>query len=146
MKPSPRAADVRVLLVEGSAVLRERLAGLVDEVPGVALTGSPDTDAAALAAAEALPCDAVVLDVDRSPIDMVTRLRAAAPAAVLMVLGADGEPDLRDRCLALGADFYFRTHPEFERVRGVLLDLAAGRARAPGSRERRHPSQERHQP
>ncbi len=147
MTPDPRhGADVQVLLVEGSPVLRERLAGLVGELPGVALGGSPDSDVAALAAAEALAYDAVVLDVDRSPFDMVARLRAAAPGAVLVVLGADGEPDLRDRCLALGADFFFRTHPEFERVRGVLLDLAARRASAPGSPSRRPPSQEQRQP
>jgi len=53
---------LRVLLVEDSKVLTERLTEAIRQIPDVELIGTADTEAAALAAVKRDPVDVIILD------------------------------------------------------------------------------------
>jgi DNA-binding NarL/FixJ family response regulator len=126
----PRAAPrnrVTILVVEAADVLRERLGRYLAQLPGVAVT-EVRTASEAMAHLAGRATDVVTLDVDLAvwpDLGALSRVRKAAPAATLIVLGSESPPELVAFCRRAGADFFFRTHTEFERIGEVLVDLQA---------------------
>jgi DNA-binding NarL/FixJ family response regulator len=126
------ATPVRVVLVEDSPLLRERLSeSLV--VPGrIEIVAQVDGEAAALDRLRAIQWDAVVLDLQLrqgTGIGLLRALQTIRPAGgVVIVLTNYAIPRLRERSLALGADHFFEKARDFNRVRDVLEGLAVARA------------------
>lgn len=114
------APGVRVLVVDDSARLRERLIVRLAE-RGHLVVGEADSAAAALSAAVALRPDAIVADVllrDRHRLELVVALRAARPDALLVVL--TNAASYREHCLSLGADCFLDKSAAFDSVAELL--------------------------
>jgi DNA-binding NarL/FixJ family response regulator len=125
-----------VLIVEAAAGLRERLAALLADVRGVHATAEASSVPEALAWLRQTTFDAVLLDVDLAGgggLRALVQIRGAAAGSSLLVLSDDGEPELRDHCLLLGADAFLVTSLEFDRIGEAILAL--GRQRAGRARE-----------
>jgi CheY-like chemotaxis protein len=124
------AADdrgVRVLVIDDSARLRERLALRLGE-RGHLVVGEADTAAVALALALELRPDAIIADVllrDRHRLELVIALRTAMPAALLVIL--TNAASYRDHCLALGADRFLDKSAAFDSVAELLTPRAEPR-------------------
>ncbi len=119
---------MRVLVVDDSARLRQRLALRLGE-HGHLVVGEADSAAIALSMALALRPDAIVADVllrDRHRLELVVALRAAVPAALLVIL--TNAASYREHCLALGADRFLDKSAAFDLVAALLTP----RAEAPG--------------
>jgi DNA-binding NarL/FixJ family response regulator len=127
-----RATPVRVVLVEDSPLLRERLAESLG-VPGrIEIVAHADGEAAALERLRAIEWDALVLDLQLrqgNGIGLLRALQGIRPAGtVIIILTNYAIPRLRERSLALGADHFFEKARDFNRVHEVLEALAAARA------------------
>jgi DNA-binding NarL/FixJ family response regulator len=128
-------AGVDVLVVEGSAVLRERLVWHMADVPGVS-TAVGVEPAQALARLGAGRVDAIVVDADDAgwpDLAALRALRRAAPGALVAVLAAEACPELRDRCTAAGADLCLSRSDDLAAVDDALRALAARRPAAPAA-------------
>lgn len=111
---------MRVLVVDASARLRERLSARLAE-RGHLVVGEADTAAGAVAAAVALGPDAIVADVllrDRHRLELVAALRVVRPDAILVVL--TNAAAYREHCLALGADCFLDKSVAFDSVAELL--------------------------
>ena len=125
------ATPVRVVLVEDSPLLRERLVESL-AVPGrIEVVAHADGEAAALERLRATEWDALVLDLrlrQGTGIGLLRALRATRPAGVVVIVLTNyAIPRLREHSLALGADHFFEKARDFNRVREVLEALAAAR-------------------
>ncbi len=125
------ATPVRVVLVEDSPLLRERLAETL-AVPGrIEIVAHADGETAALERLRATEWDALVLDLQLrqgTGIGLLRSLRASRPAGVIVIVLTNyAIPRLREHSLALGADYFFEKARDFNRVREVLEALAAAR-------------------
>lgn len=125
------AAPVRVVLVEDSPLLRERLAESL-AVPGrIEIVAHADGETAALERLRATEWDALVLDLQLrqgTGIGLLRSLQAIRPAGVVVIVLTNyAIPRLREHSLALGADHFFEKARDFNRVREVLEALAAAR-------------------
>ena len=125
----PAASAVKVLIVEDSPIVRERLVALVADVPSVSIVGQAGDGFQA----QALFCrhrpDAVVLDIQLPGIngmDLLAQFKREHPACKVMVLTTYAFKEFRERCIALGADSFFDKAAEFERVIEVLGTLQPG--------------------
>jgi len=122
-------APLRVLLVEDSPLIRERLAeSLVD--PGrIEIVGDADSEAAAIALVQSSQWDALVLDLQLKSGTGLGVLRALKtirrPNTSVIVLTNYAFPQYRAKSLSMGADFFFDKAREYHRVREVLDSLAA---------------------
>ncbi len=114
---------VRVLIVEDSPIIRERLVALFADLSNIAIVGLAEDGFKAKALFRQHRPDAVVLDIQLPGIngmDLLAQFKQEQPACVVMVLTTYAFKEFRQRCTALGADHFFDKFTEFERVKQVL--------------------------
>jgi response regulator of citrate/malate metabolism len=100
---------IEVLVVDDDFMVAKIHTGFVDRTPGFTVTGVAHTGAQALAEAERLQPDLVLLDVylpDVSGLDLLGALREAAPEVDVLVISAAREADTVRRALRGGIVHY----------------------------------------
>jgi DNA-binding NarL/FixJ family response regulator len=115
---------LRVLLVEDSKILAERLRETLNQVPGVVVVGTADTEGGAVAMTRANDVDAMILDL---------QLREGTGFGVLRTLGKVRPPvivltnfALSNYCQhakQLGVEQFLDKGKDFERLPEVLESL-----------------------
>lgn len=121
---------MRVVIVEDSEIIRARLSETISEIPKVEIVGQAETESEALALLRDTEWDAAVLDLQLKQgtgLGVLKTLgQSRSPATRIIVFTNYAFPQYRDRSLALGADYFFDKAREFDRVREVISELAAG--------------------
>jgi DNA-binding NarL/FixJ family response regulator len=122
---------IRVLIVDGQAEVRRGLRMRLAIEPDMTIVGEAGDVDAALALAQALNPDVIVVDIGMrgaNGVDTIKCLRAAAPAAAEVVLTLRDEEDTRVRAQEAGAQAFI------EKVGGAdaLLHAIRGLAQHPG--------------
>ena len=128
-----QSLPVRVLLVEDSAIIRERLVESIVEPGRIEIVGQADCEGDALRAWRDTPCDAVVLDLQLkqgSGLGVLKSARARPGQEVYIVFTNYDFPHYREKSAQLGASFFFDKAREHARVREVLEDIARVREEA----------------
>ena len=101
------AGEVRVLVVDDNESFRSTMQEVVEATPGFMLAGEADSGEAALAAADALAPQFVIMD-KRMPgiggVEASRRLTERHPATVVLLVSVE-EPDPRVRSAAGAAAF-----------------------------------------
>lgn len=127
-RPSRSAPSLRLLLVEDSPVIRERLGEVISEIAGVDLAGEADSLAAARASISSSHFDAVILDIglpDGNGLDILPDLDGKSPRPVVLVLTNHAGDGYRRRALAAGATFFFDKSVELDGLVDTLSGLTA---------------------
>jgi two-component system nitrate/nitrite response regulator NarL len=105
-QPISPETPLRILIVDDHPVLRQGLAMLVAGRPDFRLVGEAARGSEAVRLAEREEPDIVLLDVDlggESGLDLLPRLRTAAPVAKVIVLTGLRAPEIPQQALQLGA-------------------------------------------
>lgn len=114
---------MRALIIEGNPRIRARLAERLAP-HGVAVLDAQDLPTAMEALATLVP-DAILVDVHldaRTGRDAVSRLRRAAPNALLVVLTNEASDVHRAECMRHGADQFFDKSKDFDRAVELVLE------------------------
>ncbi len=124
-------SKLRVVIVEDSAIIRARLNETLSSIPNVEIVGQVETEFDALALMRQSVWDAAVLDLQLKQGTGLGVLKALGDQArrantKIIVFTNYAFPQYRDRCLKLGADYFFDKSREFHRVSEVLKALAGG--------------------
>jgi DNA-binding NarL/FixJ family response regulator len=123
-------ADMKVYVVEDSAVVRERLLEMLREIEDVEVVGEAETyDAAVSGILESRP-DVAVLDIkladDRGTgIDVLTAVRKGLPAIRAIVLSNYATPQHMKASADAGAEYFLDKSQDFERIAGILEQMKA---------------------
>ncbi|HWJ05936.1 MAG TPA: response regulator [Steroidobacteraceae bacterium] len=122
-----REGALRVLLVEDSELLVQRITELVDDLADIEIVGTAGTEAEALARLEAGDIDAVILDLQLHSGSGFGILRAlhrreAPPTVIVFTNFAIGA--YRDTALALGAQHFLDKSRDYHRLPAVLRELS----------------------
>jgi len=107
----------RVFIVDDHPLVRESLAGLIDQQPDLSVCGEADRSSAALAAIGSAQPDVTIVDLslaDGSGLDLIRDLRQQYPRVAVLVLSMHDESLYAERALRAGA-------------RGYLMKRAASR-------------------
>jgi DNA-binding NarL/FixJ family response regulator len=124
-------SPLRVLLIEDSPLIRERLAESIADPGRIEIVGQAESEQAAIGMLGAAPWDVMVLDLQLRHGTGLGVLRALIsrrpPNVKVIVLTNYAFPQYRAKSLALGADHFFDKAHEYHRVREVLERLAAER-------------------
>jgi len=127
---------VRVLIIDNSAAVRQRLLDLIRDSNGVERVWQAADCAAALALARDQPLDVAIVDLALGPengLDLIRQLRTQQARMVLIVLTNSSTDAHRQECLRRGAHFFFDKSHDFERAIAIIGEVAA--AGRDGTRE-----------
>jgi DNA-binding NarL/FixJ family response regulator len=130
--PEPVAEQVRILLVDDHAAVREAIAGMLERESDLTVVGQ----AGSLAAARELlnGVDVAVLDLtlsDGDGIVLIPELRAASPAAQVLVLSANVDRGQTARAIDAGAAGALDKTADLDQVVDAIRRLRAGEALLP---------------
>lgn len=117
---------MKVLIVDDSAIVRVRLADLLLDVEGVESVAQAQDALGALDLVKTLKPDVAILDVrmpKRSGIELLEDVKRIGQDLKVIMLTNYPTPENREKCLGLGADYFFDKSSEIEQVINVLKYL-----------------------
>jgi DNA-binding NarL/FixJ family response regulator len=117
-----------IVIVEDSALIRERVRELIGEFPKLLLSGEYDNAAAAITGLRRQPVDIVLLDIKlrgSSGQDVIRHVKGTHAATTVIVFTNHSEDEYRDLFVRLGADYFFSKTHDTERLRETLEQLCA---------------------
>lgn len=123
---------MRILIADDSAVVRERLSGLLTDLRGIEVVGQAEDAIEARNLAEKLRPDVAILDLRMpkgSGADVLCDIKKLDPTPKVIMLTNYPHPENRKKCIDGGADYFFDKSTEFQKVVSVLMDMLLDPAR-----------------
>lgn len=120
----------QIYIVEDSAAIRARLAEMLGRLRDVRVIGESAGASQAVTDILSLRPDSVLLDLNLNGTSGMQVLRAIHPQApniVFVVLTNHAEPQYRRACERAGASYFLDKSTEFDRVPGVIAEIASTR-------------------
>jgi DNA-binding NarL/FixJ family response regulator len=117
---------MRVLIVDDSEELVQRLVAILAAVSGIDIIGRARDVAGATRAVRDLKPDVVILDIRMpggSGVDVLGGMKNDGSSPTVIVLTNYSHSQYRRKCLQLGARYFFDKSAEFEKVAPVLQGL-----------------------
>jgi DNA-binding NarL/FixJ family response regulator len=118
---------LKVLAADDSKPMRERLVELVRELDTTAVIREAVDTASAVELAQSLKPDIAILDI-RMPgggINALERIKAGPDAPIVIMFTAFPSIQLRDKCLSIGADYFFDKVSEVDDLMETLEQIVA---------------------
>jgi DNA-binding NarL/FixJ family response regulator len=118
---------MKLLLVDDSELIRSRLVGWLQDIPGLEEIDTAGTLAQTLRCVERGHPALLILDLhlpDGDTLQILPTLRKMAPQMQIAMLTNDASEFNRSKCLSAGASWFFDKSTEFEKV----LDLVQQQA------------------
>jgi CheY-like chemotaxis protein len=127
MQEEKSNGKLKVLAADDSKPMRERLVELVRELdPSATIREAVDT-ASAIELAQSLKPDVAILDI-RMPgggMNALEQIKAGPSAPIVIMFTAFPTPQLREKCLAIGADYFFDKVSEVDDLMETLEQIVA---------------------
>ena len=128
-----QASRLRTYLVEDSPVIRENLIATLEEMAHVVVVGTADNEGAATAWLQSGDnnCQLVIVDIflkGGSGLGVLKGLTGSRSQRKVVVLSNYATPDMRRRCLELGADKVFDKSGEIDALIAYCEQAASGEA------------------
>jgi DNA-binding NarL/FixJ family response regulator len=120
---TPDSPGLRVLIVEADSEVREEIREVVDHHPDVGLAWGTETVGDAIRTAALSHPDVVLVGADsegRLDLDSIGDVRAAYPAARVVLVSPRADTERRALAISHGADAYVVNDDDGERLRGEL--------------------------
>ena len=117
---------LRVITVDDSKIVSQRLGSLLDDVSAVELMGSAGTISEALAIIDAQRPHVVILDIHlasdkpRNGIDLLNLIKKAYPPIKVVMLTNLTDQRYKSLCLDAGAEFFLDKSNDFDRIPDVI--------------------------
>ncbi len=128
----------RILLIEDSEVLSQRLVDLLSEPGRLAVAAQASSQAEALSRLKEALYDVLVVDIELAEGNGVAVIRQArqlyppGSQPLIVVLTNYASDFVRDHCFAAGADYFLDKMRDIGRLRPIVADGQSKWARAPG--------------
>jgi DNA-binding NarL/FixJ family response regulator len=129
---------MRVFIADDSRAVVERLADLLEEVPGAELVGQAGDVAEAIRGIQKIKPDAVILDLQMpggTGLDVLRAIRADHPYLLVLICTNYPHSEYRQECLSAGANFFLDKSADFEKIPAILREMILKESRnSPASR------------
>jgi DNA-binding NarL/FixJ family response regulator len=121
---------VRVLIVDDSLLLRERLCCRLGSIEGIEIAGKASDVPGGIEAFRKVEPDVVVLDLlmpGGSGIDVLEAIKRERPSTIVVILTNHPLPQLMKKSREAGAEYFFDKTQEFGKVAQVLREVVKNR-------------------
>jgi len=120
--------DLQVLLVEDSSVISGLITEIINEVPGVRVAESVQSERDAIEAVGRLDVDVVILDLQLrkgTGFGVLRALREMPKKPIVLVLTNFALRSYRETALALGARDFLDKSRDYDRLPAILTEIAS---------------------
>ena len=122
---------LKAFIVEDSPVIRENLIAALEELAPIEVVGTAEDERGALnwLGSRSHACDLVIIDIflkSGSGLGVLQAARSTGQPCKLVVLSNYATPDMRRKCLQLGADKVFDKSNEIDGLISYCSRLATG--------------------
>jgi len=117
---------MRVFIADDSTAVVERLADLLQDVPGAQLVGQAGDVPEAVRSIQKAKPDALILDLQMpggSGLDVLRAIRTEHPRLYVLICTNYPYPQFREKCLNAGANVFLDKSTEFEKIPDILRGL-----------------------
>jgi DNA-binding NarL/FixJ family response regulator len=118
---------VKVVIVDDSAAVRERLAIMISDLPGFEVSGQAEDAQEGIRLIREFKPDVVLLDIrmrEDSGFNVLKYIRnGIQPKPLVVVITNYPYPQYQKKCLENGADYFLDKSSEFEKIVGILQTL-----------------------
>ena len=117
---------MKVIVVDDSNVLRERVIEMLAELSGVQIVGQAMNITDALKSIQKLKPDMVVLDIQMpggNGIQIIPIIKQQKPSPCIIIFTNFPYPQYRKKCKEAGADYFFDKSTEFETLINLFQKL-----------------------
>jgi len=117
---------LKVFVADDSAFIRERLPDMLSELSGVEVVGQAEDGTGALASIRELNPDVVIMDIrmpEMNGMDVLRELQKDKLRPIVMVMTNYPYAQYREKCQALGANYFFDKSKDFNRLFVALQRL-----------------------
>jgi DNA-binding NarL/FixJ family response regulator len=129
---------MRVFIADDSIPVVERLADLLEDVPGAQLVGRAGDVPEAVRCIQNVKPDALILDLQMpggSGLDVLRAIRTEHPRLFVLICTNYPYPQFREKCLNAGANVFLDKSTEFEKIPDILRGLIENETKvSPGFR------------
>ena len=118
---------MKVLIVDDSNVVRDRIVEMLSGITGVEIAGEATNSIEAIHMVNKLKPDAVTLDIripGESGIEVLKKIKRSQPSTIVMMLTNFPHEQYKNKCYKLGGDYFFSKSDEFEKVEEIVSILA----------------------
>jgi DNA-binding NarL/FixJ family response regulator len=123
----PSKKKLTVFVADDSALIRERLPGMLAEITGVEVIGQAADGIEAVNSIGRLKPDVVVLDIrmpGKNGIEVLQELKKFEPALCVIMLTNYPYPQYRKKCLDKGADYFLDKSADFDGLLTLIKQLS----------------------
>ena len=119
---------MRIVLVDDSILIRERIRQMLSEIEAIEIVGEEQDEIKAIECIRKLKPDAVILDIrlrKGSGINVMREIKKDEPSPTVIILTNYPNNFYRMNCIKAGADFFLDKSTEFEKIPGILKEMAS---------------------
>lgn len=123
---SKKRRTMKLLIVNGSAIIRERLKAMLSELAKIEIIGQAQDADEALTSIRKLNPDVVILDIGLprgNGIDLLQKIKKYKPAPIVIIFTLYSYPQYRKKCMDAGAEYFFNKSTEFKKITEVLKKI-----------------------
>ena len=123
---------MKVLIVDDSEILRDRLTSMLSEIIELENISQAKDVPDAISSFQKLNPDVVILDIRMpggSGIEVLEEMKKSSRPPLVIVFTNYPYPQYRRKCMEAGADFFFDKSTEFDKVTEVLKQLSRNQSR-----------------
>jgi DNA-binding NarL/FixJ family response regulator len=117
---------MKILIVDDSDLIRVRIIALLSGVPGIDIVAEAGNMTEARKFIDELKPDLLLLDIrlpNGSGVELLKNLREKHDSMKIVILTNYPLVQYKEKCLELGADYFFDKSTEFEKVRDAVLKM-----------------------
>ena len=118
---------MRVVVVDDSTIVRERLISMISDIPSLAIVGEAGNSFEALNIIEEKTPDVVILDIKipgDSGVEVLKKIKKMNSSIITILLTNYPLGQYKEKCIEYGADYFFDKSEEYSKVTEVLKTLA----------------------
>jgi DNA-binding NarL/FixJ family response regulator len=119
---------MKVFIVEDSVIIRGRIILNLTSMSGVWVCGVSGIATEAIEFIEKEKPDIAIIDIrifGGSGLDVLQKAKEANPSLIAIILTNYPFPEYKEKCLELGADFFFDKSTEFDKAFDVIARLVS---------------------
>lgn len=117
---------MNIVLIDDSSLVRERIANIISELPGVKVIGEAGNSLEAIKVVRKTKPEVVILDIKmpgESGVQILKKLKNEFEELKIIMLTNYPYSQYKAECLKDGADYFLSKSDEFEKIPNILIRI-----------------------